>query len=161
MSDEVKIQEELPISEWYDDKDNLSISTQEFDRAVERMILLEEVKDQKKEEYKQADAAYERQRNTILGLLQKTNKTKYFVEGIGTVSRVVKYAVSLPKDPDEKVKVLNYFRSLGDDVYNNTVSIYYATLNAHFNSMREKDPNFSIDGLGEPSRNEEIRFRKG
>lgn len=150
--------EQLELSEW--DMPAEEISTAEIDKAVVTMIDLDAVRDEKKKIYQDADAAYEKQRAHVLDLLTRTGKTKYFVEGVGTVSKAVKYSVSMPKDPDEKVKVLNYFKSLGDDVYNNIVNIYYQSLNAYYNQMREQDPSFSIEGVGEPQRNEELRFRK-
>ncbi len=158
MSEDLK-QEEMSL--WYDEKDNLSVTTEEFDSQVEKMLLLEEVREAKKNTYKEADEAYERQRSHVLALLQRTNKTKYHIDGIGTVSRAVKYSVNMPKDPDEKKLVLDYFKSLGDDVFSNTVSIYYASLNSYFNQQRENDPEFKIPGLAEPQRTEELRFRRG
>ena len=146
-------------NEW--DGEIVEVSTAEFDDAVKKMMNFEEIRDTRKEALHSAQEDYDRQRHFVLSLLQKTNKTKYHIENIGTISRVVKYSVGMPKDPDLKKKVLDYFKNLGDDVFDSTVSIYYQTLNSYYNSMRENDPNFTIDGIGEPARNEELRFRKG
>lgn len=152
-------QEEQPeLAEW--DLPTEEISTADIDRAVNRMIDLDAEADEKKNIYQEANAAYEKQRAHVLDLLTRTGKTKYFVENVGTISKAVKYSVSMPKDPDEKVKVLNYFKSLGEDVYNGIVNIYYQSLNAYYNQMREQDPTFTIEGVGEPQRTEELRFRK-
>lgn len=150
-------QEEM-LSEW--DQVDTTITTAEIDMAVNRMLELEDVREEKKQDYKLADEAYEKQRAHVLDLLNRTGKTKYFVEGLGTVSKAVKYSVSMPKDPDEKRKVLDYFKSFGDDFYYNIVNVYYQSLNAFYNQKREEDPTFTIDGVGEPQRSEELRFRK-
>ncbi len=136
-------------------------TTEFMDEEVKKLVELEAVYNEKKKIYKEADEAYESQRMRLLNILTEAGKSKYHVDGIGTISMAIKYSVSVPKDPIGKKEMLAYFESLGPELYNAYVSVNHMTLNSHLNEQLELDPNFKLPGVGEKKQTPELRFRKG
>src|SRR5690606_2321338 len=87
----------------------LTVTTAELDDEVKKLVELEAIYEEKKKIYKEADEAYEMQRTRLLNILMESGKSKYHVEGIGTISMAIKQAVSVPKNPVDKKTMLEYF----------------------------------------------------
>lgn len=137
-----------------------SITTVELDTAAKVMQELREDYDEKKKKSSEAFAAYEEAKYLLLSMLTECGKTKYVVEGLGTVSKIFKKSTKVPKDVDSKRKMLQYFRDLGAEEYINFVSIHSATLNSYVNAQLEVNPDFILPGVGEQKITEELRFTK-
>jgi hypothetical protein len=137
-----------------------SVTTEQLDEAVRKLIDLEKDYDAKKKIANEADAAYETHRTYVLNLLQATGKSKYHVDGYGTVSMAIKTSVTVPKDPVEKKAMLEYFRSLGPELFNAYVTVNSQTLNSYVNQQCEIDPDFVMPGAGPKKEKPELRFRK-
>ncbi len=88
------------------------VTTQFLDDEVKQLMELERIWEEKKKIYKDADDAYEQQRTRLLNILMESGKSKYHVEGIGTISMAIKKQVSVPKNPSDKKEMLEYFMSL-------------------------------------------------
>lgn len=136
------------------------VSTKEFDDAVKALAEATMEYDQVEVILKDASEKKEAARSKVLELMEKSGKTKYQLDGYGTVSVSRKYSVATPKDNDSKAEMLKYFRSLGADAYLSYVSVNSATLNSYINEQKEKDPTFNIPGVGEPNLIQTIRFTK-
>ena len=136
------------------------VSTKEFDDAVKALAEATMDYDQVDNLLKEASEKKEQARALVLSLMEKSGKTKYQLDGYGTVSISRKYSVATPKDNDSKAEMLKYFRGLGPDAYLSYVSINSATLNGYLNEQKEKDPSFTIPGVGEPNLIQTIRFTK-
>lgn len=145
------------LEEWTLDT---TVTTAQIDEAVSKLLELEKIYEEKKKVYREADDAYEAQRMHILELLKSTGKSKYFVEGIGTVSMVIKQSVQVPKTPLEKQEMLDYFKSLGPELYNSYVTVNSQTLNSYINQQIEIDPEFKMPGCENKKETPELRFRK-
>lgn len=137
-----------------------TISTVALDDEVKKLMNLEAIYDEKKKIYKEADNAYEEQRTRLLNLLMQTGKSKYHVDGIGTISMAIKTSVTVPKDPVSKKELLEYFASLGPELYNSYVTVNSQTLNSYINQQCELDPDFVMPGAGPKKETPELRFRK-
>jgi hypothetical protein len=137
-----------------------SVTTEDLDNEVKKLMELEEDYEGKKKIYKEADSKYEEQRAKLLSILQASGKSKYYVDGIGTVSQAIKTSVKVPRSTEDKKAMLEYFRSLGEEVYYGYATVNSQTLNAYINQQRESDPSFKMPGAGEPTETAELRFRR-
>ena len=95
----------------------------------------------------------------LIDILNDSNLPNYAVEGIGKISVVNKYSVKVPKHPDDKKKMLDYFKNKGDES-EMLLTVHSQTLRGLYNSEREDDPTFSIPGVGEPVLEQNLSFRK-
>jgi len=119
----------------------------------------------KYEEAKKAAAElyheYEKLENQVLKALEVSGKSKYFVDGVGTVSTTIKHSFKVPSDPAEKVRLFEYIeKTHGKDVLIGYLGIHSASLNSFANREMEGRPDFTIPGLGTPNTTTELRFRK-
>jgi hypothetical protein len=95
----------------------------------------------------------------LIEILNESSLPNYAVEGIGKISVVNKYAVKVPKSPDDRKKMLDYFTSKGDES-TMLLTVHSQTLRSLYNAEKENDPNFSIPGVGEPVLEQNLSFRK-
>lgn len=137
-----------------------TVTTEELDAAVQTLKDLEEDYEAKKKISNEADAKYDNQRVYLLELLKKANKTKYHVDGLGTVSMAIKTQVKTPKDPDSKKQMIEYFQTLRPELFYHYVSVNHMTLNSYVNEQLNTDPSFIMPGVGEKIETPELRFRK-
>lgn len=152
------MEHEDSLSEW--EQPN-AISTQDMDDAIKKLQELDEDYERKKKISSEAHERYENQRVMVLEMLKKTGKKKYHVDGVGTVSMAIKLQVSAPKDPASKKEMLEYFKSLGDELFNSYVSINHQTLNSYVKQQVEIEPGFVMPGVGSLTETPELRFKKG
>lgn len=137
-----------------------TVTTEELDFAVRGLKDLDEDYEAKKKISSEAHEKYENHRLFLLELLKKANKTKYHVDGLGTVSLAIKTQVKTPKDPDSKKQMIEYFKTLGPELFNHYVSVNHMTLNSYVNEQLATDPEFILPGVGEKTETPELRFRK-
>lgn len=147
------------LSGW-EQPDADSVTTEQMDEAVKKLKALEDDYDAKKKISSEANELFENQRGLLLSLLQKTGKTKYHVDGLGTVSMAIKTQVKTPKDPDSKKQMIEYFQSLRPELFYHYVSVNHMTLNSYVNEQLSTDPDFILPGVGEKTETPELRFRK-
>lgn len=103
---------------------------------------------------------YDQTESRLLELLKKAGKTKYVVEGLGTLSISTKFMVRTPKTPEEKQALFNFIReSKGPEVLMGLVSINSNTLNSFVNEEKKVNPLVSIPGLEAPTARETLSFR--
>ncbi len=137
-----------------------TVTTEELDFAVKGLKDLEEDYDAKKKVSSEAHEKFENQRTFLLELLKKANKTRYHVTGLGTVSMAIKTQVKTPKDPASKKLMVEYFQTLGPELFNHYMSVNHMTLNSYVNEQLATDPDFNLPGVGEKTETPELRFRK-
>lgn len=137
------------------------ISVGELNSEVSYLVELEKDYNEKKRIYKESDDAYEAQRLKLLNLLMEAGISKYHAEGYGTISMAIKRQASVPKNPLDKKLMLEYFESLGPELYNAYVTVNSMTLNAYIKEQSELDPEFKLPGVAEIKETPELRFRKG
>lgn len=106
---------------------------------------------------------YEETEAAIMAALKAAGKTKYHVDGVGTVSIVQKASVLTPKTIEDKEKLFQYLRSKGKEVLYSLATVNSQTLNAWY--QRELDDaaakgilGFSVPGVGESVMRESMRF---
>jgi prophage DNA circulation protein len=137
----------------------MSVTIDQMNVEVKKLLELEAVLEEKKKVYKDADDAYEQHRNRLMNILMESGQGK-FHSLYGTISLAIKKQVQVPKNPSDKKLMLEYFESLGDELYNSYVSVNSMTLNSYFKQQVEMDPDFTMPGITGVTEKPELRFRK-
>ena len=96
--------------------------------------------------------------------LQQTEKTKYHVDGIGGVTRVLKTRWKLPQGIDNNKKLIDYFLKEGENEAATYLTCNSNKLNSYlkrkYEEAQENGVEFDIPGIDEPTVTETISFRK-
>jgi hypothetical protein len=95
----------------------------------------------------------------LIRVLTELNLPNFTVEGVGRISVVNKFNVRVPKDPEDRKKMLDYFRGKGDES-DMLLTVHSQTLRSLYNEEREHDPNFTIPGVDEPTLDQNLSFTK-
>lgn len=145
-----------------------SVTTEQLDQVVAEFREIEEeyqeIDAKKKEAYKRREEAKQK----VLDTMQKAGKSKYYVEGLGTVYEINKYLVQTPKTLEDKEKFFAYLKeNYGDTFLMDKLGVHSATLNKIYNeALNEAKENgedistFHIPGLDSPNVYTNIGFRK-
>lgn len=135
------------------------VNTQEIDAAIVEMRRCREEYEAQKRLAGEASEVYEEAERAVLAILKRANKSKYFVEGMGTVNIVNKYMVKTPKETSQKDAFFQWVKdSQGPDVLKAMLSINSQTLNSFINEVKANDPTVDIPGLDAPTHQEIVRF---
>lgn len=153
------------VSEWYDEEVQ-SVDLATLDKMVAEMRELQDVYDAKKKESTEAHNKLAEKKAELVRTLQEAGKSKYFVDGLGTVSVVEKMTVRVPKDIESKRSLFNWIREAhGTEVMLDKLSIHSQTLNSFYNAeaeaaLRAGHADFKMPGVEEPVAEYNIRFTK-
>lgn len=149
----------MNINEWENVTVREEVSIEELDQAVLAFKESREDYEAKKKISNEADVECKLKKKKLLELLERAGKKSWEVDGVGKVTETIKMAVTTPKDFESKKQVIEYFRSLGDDLYYQYVSVNSQTLNGYYNKEKEINPDFHIPGLADPTADKNIQFR--
>jgi hypothetical protein len=130
-----------------------------FDALVVEYKAAREDYDAKKKISNEANAKVEALKAKVIATLKASKKSKYHVEGLGTVYMIAKKQVSMPQGLDEKRALFRHFQEKG--VHLEFLTIHHGTLNSYLNQELEKDPAFKLPGVADPTVEETLGFRKG
>ncbi len=149
------------VEAWATDQQLGTLEVGQLDFMVasyrENRIAYEEQDKLAKEQFHKMKAAEDLVKQSLIAL----GKTKYFVDGLGTVSIVQKSSVTTPKSNEEKEALFGYIRDkFGVDGLTAMISVHSATLNSFVNKELDADPSLVIPGLTTPTVTTELRFRK-
>ena len=147
------------LSEW-DAVDVKEISLEEMDAMVkelqEHWKAVEEIKAIAKDVRDKYDA-YEKK---VLEALKNSKKSKYQVDGLGTVYISNRYVTRVPKDLTAKEKLFNWIKATkGGETLLAMVSINHQTLNSFLNQEYEVNPGCIVPGVEAPTHEETLGFR--
>lgn len=137
-----------------------SVTVEELDQAAAEMMRLREEYDKAKSVSVNLNKEYEKAKYKLMGLMELSGKSKFIVDGLGTFSRVTTKSYKVPTEFSDKKKLIDYFHSLGETEFYQFVTVHSATLNSYVNSQLEDNPNFHLDGCGEPKVSTDIRIRR-
>lgn len=147
--------------EWQDSNQEESTTTL---TGMDEMII--ELR-RRRTEYENAKAvstekhnALEEQENLVLNALRSNGRTKYQVDGAGTVYIIEKEVYRTPKTLAEKQQLYKYIQEkYGVETLTSMLSINSQTLNSWANKESEAGV-MSIPGLEAPTMQESIGMRK-
>ena len=151
------------LSEW-ENADTGTVDLGQLDQLVIKMVEARAEYEKRKEALKPFSQAMDDAENAVLAALQAAKKSKYFVDGVGSVVKIAKLSYKVPKTIDEKKAVFDYIQeTYGETFLLAEVSIHSTRFNAWARKemeARSKDPMFKIPGVDAPVSTEEIRFTK-
>lgn len=156
--------------EWSEAMATETLDLKEMDQMVAQNKDLWDDYEGKKKVASEAFKLAEASDHKILTALKNAGKSKYFVDGFGTVSIIQKSTVRVPGTIEQKRKLFAYLNEQGEDVFMSLATINSQTLNSWYNEALEAECarvkadggalNFSIPGIEEPTMRESLRFLK-
>lgn len=114
--------------------------------------------DAKKKISNEAHTKSEGLKAQVLAALKAAKKSKYHVDGIGTVYQTQKFQVTMPKGLTEKQQLFRFLQER--KIHLEFLTVNHQTLNSLFNEERDKDPAFKLPGVADPVLEEGLSFRK-
>lgn len=150
----------MDLQKWEEATVYEDISVDEIDQALETYHDARADYEAKKKISNEADAVAKEAKRKLIEILKRSGKKKWEVEGIGKATITTKMTVKVPRDLEEKKKMLMYMRSLGEEAYIQLVGVNYQTLNGFYNQQIESDPDFTLPGVDAPIAEENIQFRR-
>lgn len=111
-----------------------SITVEELDTLCKEYKAARDYYDSTKEVSDRAYAERERLQGKVVEAMELAGKSKYVVEGVGTLYFNDKMSVRVPKDIEDKKTLFKFILDkYGPTVYWDKVSIHSATLNSFYN----------------------------
>lgn len=146
----------------FDSVSESTISTKELDALVLDYKEARAIYDEKKAAASEANKEVEKLERQLLEALIQTGKSKYFVDGIGTVSLVEKVYITTPKDGHEKTAFFTYIEEeFGQDGLDKYRTVNSQSLNSLFKIQREENPELiTLPGCGDMAISTDLRFTK-
>lgn len=136
------------------------MKTEDLDSLVEEMVDFRKQYEEQKDISNALHRKYKLTQDKLLNALEESNKPKYYVAGIGTVSLVNKMKVRMPQDPDRKKEFLEYMMGR-DDVKFSLLNVPWQSLQAWYNTeMEAHEGDFDCPGVEAPTLETTIRFTK-
>lgn len=153
------------LNEWNDSKPVAEISLEQMDQAVKDLRKMKDTYSLESTKVKELYAQVKEAESKVVSLLQQAGKSKYVVEGVGSVNLQETMSVQTPKTPEQKEAFFNWLREeMGHDGY-----LTYATVNSNsLNSLYkqkaeeygERGEVLEIDGLEAPTSYTKLSLRK-
>ena len=101
----------------------------------------------------------------LLDALETTGKHKYYVEGVGTISQVVKTMVATPKTKEAKNNFFQYIaKQYGEEVMWEYMGVNSRSLNSFYKEEAAKidgPEEFRLPGIDPPETRVTLSLRKG
>lgn len=148
-------------------KPDEGITIEMLDESVAIMAKYKAEYEKQKAVSNDCHSRFQEARGKLVAMLMAANKSKYHVEGIGTVSVTEKLKVRTPKGLDDKKALAAWLQTqLGDDGMHTYLSVNYQSLNSLYNQEFEaaKDrgdaSNFTLPGVDAPEAEFGLNFRK-
>lgn len=101
----------------------------------------------------------------ILAALKAAGKSKYYVDGLGTMGITQREIVTVPKTIEAKRKLFDYLREIGEEFFYSMLTVNSNTLNSWYNAKSEEAAEkgtlgFLVPGVDQPTMRETLRFNK-
>ncbi len=136
------------------------MNTEQLDEMVAEMLDYRKEYEEQKDISNALHRKYKTAQDKLLDTLEKLGKTKYYVDGLGTVSLVNKLKVRMPQDPDKKQEFLQYMMDR-DDVKYSLLNVPWQSLQAWYNTEVEaNEGDFNCPGIDAPTMETTLRFLK-
>jgi hypothetical protein len=137
-----------------------NITIKELDDLCKEVVKTREDYDAAAKTSAEFDAIHKKTKGKLLEALKKADKKSYTVDGLGTISKVERLKVSVPKDIDSKREMINYFLAQGDNISSKLLTVNSMSLNSWFKQEAENNPAFELPGIGEPIIDEYLRINR-
>lgn len=144
--------------------ENTEVSTTKLDLAVRDYSEARREYEEAKAVSNDKHATMEDKEAFMMSLLEQAGKSKYHVDGIGTVQVIDKLVVKVPQDMTAKGKFFSWLnKTMGADGFLTYVSVNHQTLNSLYKEQFELAENkaaFAIEGIDQPTVRKELRLKR-
>ena len=152
----------MNLDEW-DKSSGEEIPTRLLDEVVKTYRLQRQNYDEAKKISNEAHAEYKAAELALVEMLARAGKTKYHVDGLGSITVVKKASVKVPKDPESKEKLFAWLRE--GKLFGAYATVHGRSLNSLYNieveKHKERGEIFNMPGVEAPTSSmDEIRFTK-
>jgi hypothetical protein len=101
----------------------------------------------------------------ILEALKSAGKSKYYVDGLGTIAITQKSMVRVPSSIEAKKEFFKHLRTIGEEFLFSMATVNSNSLNSWYNKCAEEayakgDLGFSVPGIEGATMRESLRFTK-
>jgi hypothetical protein len=153
-------------AEWDNHTVRASINVSQLDAMIKRSAEAWAAHDEQKaissKLYKEAEALDEK----ILITLKDSGKSKYFVDGVGTMSIVSKFCVKVPSSVEAKKAFFAHLKARGETLLYAMLTVNSNTLNAWYNAELDtaeelgRAKGFLVPGIDQPTNRESLRLTR-
>lgn len=148
------------VDEFFQLSDPSKVDVSKLDLMVVALQEQWDVYEVKKKAASEELAKYEKMEQAVIKTLDTLGKSKYFVDGLGTISLVRKLGYETPKGIAEKNALYDYVvREYGVEAADGMFSVNSTTLNAWAKKENEAKPGMVIPGLKSPTERVTVQFR--
>lgn len=140
-----------------------ALTVQELDALIAKLSDYRKLLDERKLETSRITADADRLEAKLMSALGEMGRSSYKAP-FGTISVTNKWRVNLPTSDEEKMQLLEYFRTEG--VYERMVTVNSNSLNSYYMQAweaakeRGEGMDFKMPGVGDPKLNKILSFRK-
>lgn len=139
---------------------SMEITVEELDDLCREVVKTREDYEAAHKTSNEYDAIHKKAKAKLMEALTKLGKKTYTVDGLGTVSKVERLKVTVPKDLESKKKMIEYFLSQGDNISSKYLTVNSMSLNSWYRQEADNDPLFELPGVEEPTLDEYLRIAK-
>lgn len=152
------------LQEWDEETPKANISVTALKSLIANLRNLREKYDEAKKVSNEAYEKYREAEALVINAMEATGQKKFSIPGMGTLSVVTKYQVTVPKDIEKKRQIYKYIREhYGQDVLDEFRSINYQSLNSFYKQEQEiaesEGRDFNLPGVDDPTEKTETRWR--
>lgn len=152
------------LEAWDDQAPKAEISVSELKSLIANMRQLREKYDEAKRLSNEAHDKFREAEQLVINAMEATGQKRFNIPGMGTLSVVTKYQVTVPKDVEGKRQLFQYIRdNYGQDVLDEYRSINYQSLNSFYKQEADiaesEGREFNLPGVDDPTEKIETRWR--
>lgn len=141
-----------------------TVTTKQLDEQIEHLSMLRDRYQGMKSEASAAHLDMKNQEDRVMSMLEVADKKSYKVDGLCTVTRIDKLAVTTPKTTDAKMAFFKWIETkLGIDAMWAYTSVNSKTLNSLYNTQAEEYAErgevLDIGGIELPTTRTTLSFR--
>ncbi len=145
-------------------QDASEITVKQLDNMVEVLALCRAEKKRIEALKKEAHLTVVEAEHKVMHALELLGKKSYKAEGIGTITRVDKLVIQVPKTPKDKLKMFDWItETLGEEGYFAYATVDSQALTKLYNKQAEeraeKGEIFSMPGVDIPTTRTTLSFR--
>ena len=138
----------------------MEITVEQLDELCRDVVRTRDDYEAAKKTSNEYDAIHKKAKAELMDALNKLGKKSYAVDGLGTVSKVERLKVNVPKDLESRKEMIDYFLGQGENISSKYLTVNSMSLNSWYRQEAENDPLFELPGVGEPTLDEYLQVRK-
>jgi ATP phosphoribosyltransferase regulatory subunit HisZ len=134
-----------------------------FKSQVDELFSLKREAEELEKVFEVKKAELEKKKAELLGALEEAGLENFKVPGLGQIGVRNNFSVTMPKDPDEKQKFMDFLKHTNNE---GLLTVNHQTLNSFYRevldrAIEQENPDFVVPGLGEAKHYKTLFMRKG